>query len=320
MAESLFIATQPKKQGGFKMSFLETLLHGNNEKERKNKAACAAAIVITAILLVIAIIAFSICQIIDSTPAGPNDSNNSEREIETEPQDFGDKSANAVKEGLLVTLDDNHNYKVGEVLHNLQNRTDRPKTANGDNAYSVFNKQSNVATEETCVALNKMLTAFYKATKNEDLILADAYDTEAVDSQNPAFSAGTAVEFKYFTTAQGSFSATGSIVGVNEYKWLYNNAHKYGFVPLSADSNIFRYVGIQFATAIKASGLSFDAFIAKLKAATPENPVFLDSNKNYATYYCSIDQVVVPTNFAYDTDGDNASGVYVTVNFTAPKN
>ena len=42
------------------MSFIETVLDGKTEKERKNKAICAVAIVITAILLIIAII-FSLC-------------------------------------------------------------------------------------------------------------------------------------------------------------------------------------------------------------------------------------------------------------------
>ena len=307
------------------MSFIETLLTGNNEKERKNKAACAAAIVITAILLVIAIIAFSICQIIDSTPAGPNDADDLDREIEVEPKEFGDEK---VKEGLLVTLDDDHPYLIRITPANLQNRDDRPKTSEKDengnpvNAYTVQGRTNSTlaTTEETGKELNKMLTAFYSAVKDDNLIIENAYDTAKEGTQDAIFSAGTAVEFKYFSRDEDGKFIRNPIVGVATYKWLYNNAHKYGFVAISSDSNIFRYVGVPFATAIKTSGLSFDAFIAKLKSATWENPVFLDSNKNYATYYCPINEVVVPTNYHWTTDGDNAGGVYVTVNFTAPIN
>ena len=328
MAELLFKNGSAKKTRRFKMSFLETLLDGTNEKERKNKAACAAAIAITAILLVIAIIAFSICLIIDSTPSGPNDNITSERKIESvEQKAFGGNEANAVKEGLLITLNDGHPFTgTPSNLSSLQNRTDRPKVSQQnsegtyDNAYTVLNKDVNLAiTEETGKALNEMLKAFYNATKNEYLIISDAYNIALSDSQDSIFSAGTVVELKYFSTPP-NYATKDTIAGVNEFKWLYNNAHRYGFIALSEDSNLFRYVGTTFATAIKNSGLSFDAYTAKLKEATYENPVFLDAAKNYATYYCPINNVLVPTDYAYDTDGDNVGGVYVTVDFTKPKN
>lgn len=308
------------------MSFLETLLNGNNEKERKNKAACAAAIAITAILLVIAIIAFSICLIIDSTPAGPNEDPTANRKIENvEQKSFGGGESNAIKEGLLLTLSDEHPFTgTPSNLSSLQNRTDRPKTsqqnADGtyDNAYTVLGKDPNlVTTEETGKALNEMLKAFYNATKNEYLIISNAYNTALSDSQDSIFSAGTVVEFKYFSTPP-DYATKETIVNVNEFKWLYSNAHNYGFIA-SEDSNQFRYVGKIFATAIKNSGLSFDAFCAKLREATYENPVYLDAAKNYATYYRPINNVLVPTDYAYDIGGDNIGGVYVTVDFTKPK-
>ncbi len=309
------------------MSFLETLLDGNNEKERKNKAACAAAIAITAILLVIAIIAFSICLIIDSTPAGPNDSAVDHKIENVEKKSFGGEESNAIKEGLLLTLNNAHRFTgTPSNLVNLQSWEERPKTPEKDaagnpvNAYSVHYKDNSYATRETTIALNEMLKVFYNTKKNGDLIIETAFDSSAIDSQDAVFSAGTAIEFKYFTTDSGRYNETAVITNSGDFSWLYNNAHDYGFVVSSSNSNIFRYVGELFATAIKNSGLSFDAFCAKLKEATYENPVFLDAAKNYATYYCPIDNVLVPTDYAYDTDGDNVGGVYVTVDFTKPKN
>lgn len=300
------------------MSFIETVLDGSNARERKKKALCAVAIVITAILLVIAIVAFSICQIV----VGSSEESSTEepKKHTIEQTKLIELAQNAIYTGNLLTLDNTHRYR-GEVKGELlEGRADRPKLADGvTNAYTVLKaKQSKyILTSAAAIELNKMLTAFYNSTKNEYLIIQTAYDIDNYTSQDAIYTAGTAVEFTYFSNPE-NFQEKKTIVGVQIYNWLYQNAHKYGFIALSSDSNVFRYVGVQFATAIRASGLSFNEFTAKLKLATPENPVFLDANT--ATYYCPINNVQVPVNYEYKTDGDNDGGVYVTVDLTKQKN
>ena len=292
------------------MSFIETALEGKNEKERKNKAVCAVIIVITAILLIFALLAFTICQIVNAI-----DDNDGVTDYKIERTEITSLDPKAVHLGPMLTLDADHSYAGGDEDYfvNLQERTDRPKKEDGTtNAYTVYAK-ADVATDMTASALNRMLTDFYSVIKDDNLIVFSACKTNS--NQAPVFSAGTAVEFKYFTADMSK----DPIDGVATYTWLYENAHTYGFIALDTDRNIFRYVGVEFATAIKAGNDTFDSFTAKLKAATPENPVFLTADKTKAAYYCSIDNVQVPVNYSYTHYGDNVNGVYVVVDFLSPK-
>ena len=294
------------------MSFIETMLDGKTDKERKSKAICAVAIVITAILLVIAIIAFTICQIVVTVGGDEPIDYKIER---TEKKEL---APSAVKLGTMLTLDEDHPYEGGDEDYfvSLQKRNDRPKIEDGSaNAYTVLAQTLNyVTTEATATALNKMLTAFYNTVKDDNLIIFNTYNV-ANSSQDAIFSAGTVIEFKYWDIN----SSKEPIVGVEKYNWLYSNAHKYGFITLESDKNVFRYVGVDFATAMYTNSLSFEAFTAKLKEATPQNPVFLNADKTKAAYYCPIENVQVPVNYESSTSGDNVGGIYVTVDFLTPK-
>ena len=291
------------------MSFIETALEGKNEKERKSKAVCAVAIVITAILLVLAIIAFTICQIVSTVDGGGS---NSDYKIErTEKITLAE---NAVTSGNLLTLDEN-NYYAGIV--------DGVKiyfTAKENNTFLSVrsaNRENFLATQETMTALCNMVNACNNALNDNNLVVAAAYDSKAANSNDAIYSAGTAVAFNYYNN--GELNDEKSITGAEQYLWLYENAHTYGFIAKAQDSNIFRYVGVDFATAIKANNDTFESFTAKLKEATPEKPVFLNTAKTKAAYYCPIDNVQVPVNYSYSHCGDNIGGVYITVDFLTPK-
>ena len=307
------------------MSFFETLLDGNSEKERKEKRVCAIAILVTAVLLVIALIVFAICQVVDATS-----SNNSDKEKDTEEEtvNLGETtvktlSDTAIYSGNLLTLDGNTRYKITpKGLSNLQARTDRPTLADGKtNAYTILSKEKYYATEDTAVNLNKMLKDFYDAKKDEYLLIANAYDIKESDSQDAIFSSGEAIALEYFLDYEtNGISKPTSIAGVSVYKWIYNNAHKYGFIAVSKSSNVFRYVGVQHATAAKSQGLYLNNYLRKLKQATIENPMKLDVNGTAVAYYCPISDVKVPKNYSYVISGDNVDGVIITVSLTSSSN
>ena len=303
------------------MSFFETLLDGNSEKERKEKRVCAIAILVTAVLLVIALIVFAICQVVDATS-----SNNSDKEKDTEEEtvNLGETtvktlSDTAIYSGNLLTLDSSARYK-GEVdVVNLQQRGDRPKTESGDNSYTVLPavRDKYYATEATATALNKMLKAFYEAKKDDNIFISGAYDTTEVDSQDAIYSSGEAIALSYFHDyATNGINDQKSIAGVDIYKWIYSNAHKYGFVALSSTSNVFRYIGTTHATAMKTKGLSFNNYLKQLKNATPDSPMQLDAGGSYIAYYCPISDVKVPKNYKYEISGNNVDGVIITVNLS----
>lgn len=302
------------------MSFLEILLDARSAKERKKKQACAILITVTAILLVIAIIAFAICQVVDATSdKTPAD----DEPAEEAPINLGTTTSKVLSEeakytGNLLTLNNTARYKGNAKVVNLQERSDRPKNDSGDNSYTVLKDSRKYfhATEATAAALNKMLKAFYDAKKDDNLFIANAYNSNEIGTQDAIFSSGEAIALSYFhdyATTQ-SINDQRSIANVDTYKWIYANAHKYGFVAVSASSNVFKYVGVTHATAAKANGLYLDNYLKQLRGATAEAPMKLDAAGNYIAYTCPIANVVVPTNYSYEYSGNNVDGVIVTVN------
>ena len=301
------------------MSFVDTILEASNPQERKKKQICFIAIIVTVILLLIALIAFSICMVVDATA---NNNSDKEKDTEEETVNLGETTAKelsdtAIYSGNLLTLNSTARYKGNADVVNLQKRDDRPKTDSGENAYSVLGavREKYHATEATAAALNKMLTAFYEAKKDDNLLISGAYDITEVDTQDAIFSSGEAIALSYFHDyATNGINDQRSIASVDTYKWIYSNAHKYGFVAVSSSSNIFRYVGVTHATAAKMKGLTFDKYLNQLKSATPESPMKVDASGAYIAYYCPISNVTVPKNYSYEISGNNIDGVIITVN------
>lgn len=307
------------------MSFLEILLDGNNAKERKKKQICVIAIAVTAILLVIAIIAFAICQVVEATS---NNNTDKEKDTAEETVDLGETtvkslSDTAIYSGNLLTLNSTTRYKGDAEVENLQQREDRPKNSEGKNSYTVLPavQTKYYATNDTATALNKMLKAFYEAKKDDNIFISGAYDITAVETQDAIFSSGEAIALSYFHDyAANGINDQRSIANVDLYKWIYSNAHKYGFVSVSANSNIFRYVGVTHATAAKTRGVSFDKYLNQLKNFTSDAPLQIDASGSYIAYYCPIANVTVPKNYSYEISGNNIDGVIVTVNLSKSAN
>ena len=307
------------------MSFFETLIDGSNEKERKQKKLCAIVILVTAVLLVIALIAFTICQVVAATS---NNNSDKEKDTEEETVNLGETtvktlSDTAIYSGNLLTLDSSHRYKGDVDVVNLQQREDRPKNSEGKNAYTVLPAvQSKYhATEETAKALNKMLKAFYDAKKDDNLFISGAYDTSKIDDQDAIYSSGETIALSYFHDyAANGINDQRTIAGVDTYKWIYANAHKYGFVAVSSNSNEFRYIGVTHATAMKTKGLSLNNYLKQLKNATPDSPMQLDASGSHIAYYCPIDDVKIPKNYSYEISGNNVDGVIITVNISKSTN
>lgn len=298
------------------MSFFEILLDAGNARERKKKQACAILIAITAILLVIAIIAFVICQVVDATAEKePDDKETQEAPISIGATATKQLSEEAIYSGNLLTLNDSRHYKGRPELLNVESQRKEM------NAFiSLFGNKANfMATADTVKALCNMVTDCNKALDNDDnLVLSGAYDSSAISTQSGIYSSGEAVAIS--CCFEGSTQDIRPINEVAKYKWIYNNAHKYGFIAASANSNVFRYVGVTHATAAKANGLYLDNYLKQLKNATAEAPMKLDAMGSCIAYTCPIANVVVPTNYSYEISGNNVDGVIVTVNLKSAAN
>ncbi len=152
-------------------------------------------------------------------------------------------------------------------------------------------------------ALDNMLVNFYKNNKNK--LVIDASKTEC--------------NVPYAHNSDGKYSIKietineETIVGVALYKWIFDNAHTYGFVY---NGNTFTYVGTAAAAYMKTnSNMSHSAFISKIKSVSANISVKV-STVNYQMYYISADatEIKVPKNYNYTVIADGADGYIITVN------
>lgn len=308
------------------MSFLETLLSGNTAKERKKKQICAIVIAATAFLLAISIIAFAICQVVDATMHLTSNKEKDDTETEA-PVDLGETTTIQLSEkliysGNLLTLSNDNHYNEKPVLIDIESAR---KERDPEPFISLYkDKHKLMATPDTANNLFDMVIDSNKALKNENgeeddnLFLSNAYHIDKIESQDGIYSSGEAVAIGYCFN-----SDINNIHPINEepkYKWIYNNAHKYGFIAVSKSSNVFRYVGKQHAAAAKFHGLYLNNYLKKLKQATIENPLKLDAAGTAVAYYCPINDVKVPKNYSYVISGDNVNGVIITVSLTSSSN
>lgn len=234
--------------------------------------------------------------------------------------------------GHLLLLNNEHSFSGNAPVVLIKSK-ERPQTDASSNAYTIGQMDKFSGTEEAIDALNSMIKAFYNYSKDDNLYIANAYDTEKIDIQDAVYASGTAFELKYFSAASVSdWSKKDSIYGVSTYNWIYNNAHKYGFVTVPGisgtddegneiGSNVFRYVGIPHASAAKAKKQSFDSYLEMLNDTTPEAPLSIKANNvRYAIYYLSASsEHKVPTEYEYSVSGNNTDGYIITVNLSKKK-
>ena len=101
---------------------------------------------------------------------------------------------------------------------------------------------------EAADAFNLMMTDFYNAKKEKVNVVA-AYSIDEDNSEN--FKNALAVKLNF----KNADDVSTSIYNANgakdwKYDWIYDNAAKYGFVPITMqeeNGNVFRYVGLASA-------------------------------------------------------------------------
>ena len=226
--------------------------------------------------------------------------------------------------GDLLLLDATH------PLHKTTSVTlmsvERPKTDTGSSIYSVRNTASLSLRADVLKQFNAMMEDFYKQTKDDNLLVYDAYDSSK-SSQAAIYESGASLSLGYYTPLNnGEYARNESIYGVEVYNWIYDNCHKYGFTLLESEaeidddgeyigSNVFRYVGIPHATAMAERKLSFEDYLSYLKENTSAaKPLGI---MTYAIYYLGAqDSHVVPEKYEYSVSGNNADGFIITVDLS----
>jgi hypothetical protein len=232
--------------------------------------------------------------------------------------------ADQLYSGTLLILDDNHKYQGKTEFIILRNAENRPKTSTGGHAYSILSKGATDELDfrgspEAVDALHLMIKEFYMAKGDDNLCIVNAFTKANADTIDPIYASGNSFAFNYYFEYPGEDK---SIYGVDKYSWIYNNAHKYGFINVEtgeeSGSNVFRYVGIPHATYMRTKKLDLEAYIELLKSATPEAPLLTKIGKyTYASYFIAdgADQVV-PADYNYTVSGNNSDGYIITAIIT----
>ena len=262
-----------------------------------------------------------------------------------------------VHKGDLILVNNTYKYVFPETAPSLVPViSDRKSHGTSASGYTIFSfyTQSDLSLcakvdEETHQKLLAFTDGFYTATSNSDLFIfdEDGYRTEA--DQNAKHNAkpteysaagtsehhtGKVVDFYVYTgTSRGSLDDPG---WANTFKWVYDNAYKYGFIHryptlkeevtgVDYEPYHFRQVGYAHAYYMTKNDLCLEEYLELLKTTyTPASPLEFrgDDGNSYMVYYVAAAEgettkLTVPAELEYTVSGDNMGGFIVTVNVGA---
>lgn len=236
-----------------------------------------------------------------------------------------------INKGDLVLVNKTYEYKFSEDLNIVDIYSNR------NDYYTV--KDMEVSLESSVInQLNAMMEAYYKANKNTDIRVIEAYRSkEEQDKQVSGNKTDVTGGYSDYNTARsfalGSFPADGTsyyLLDEGVYSWIYDNMQNYGFIlryPVSKDlitgmpssTYRFRYVGVPHAIYIAQNNLTLEEYIENIRSYNKDKPLKVtDGTKNYDIYYVpanvnNVTEVPVPTDKTYTISGNNIDGFIVTV-------
>lgn len=303
------------------MSFL---FEGGSLSKQKKKKATFRAICVTLILLAATVTFLLGYFAVSAIISGAQSTKENEEQINIGDTTVITLTESDIYKGDLLLLDATHPLQ-SEVPVTLIAPT-RPKNEKtGTPVYSLMGTGTLSLNEQALKQFNLLAEAFFKSSGDDNLLIYNAYDGTK-SSQAAIYESGSTLSLGYYSlNSEGEYVRNASIYGVGTYNWVYNNAHKYGFILLSEEageddqgSNVFRYVGIPHATAMHTKRLSLSEYMEKLKETSPEEPMAITANRSsYAIYYLSsTDEHRVPISYEYDISGNNADGYVITVNLS----
>ena len=185
-------------------------------------------------------------------------------------------------------------------------------------------------------AFNQMMVDAYKNISNAEIEVNAAYrnfEDQVLYSSTPAgeseFHTGMAFRLVHSSESEKGVPINDATLN-GKYNWLYENAHKYGFIVRYPEkkaaitgqdgiSHIFRYVGVAHATYIYENDLCLEEYLKLLRDTyTYESPLAIKGadGKSYQVYYAEADEsssITVSARYGYEISGDNMNGYIVTM-------
>ena len=257
-----------------------------------------------------------------------------------------------VHTGDLLLINEEHPYvfpeREPEMVPVLNGRESHGTSASGNPIYSYYTQLG----IDKCAKMDgKVLEIFqtwaddfYKATGNSDLFIFDEDGYRTKDEQAAKYSSNPIDYAKAGATEHHTgkvidlYVFTGKVTGklddegfAHIFKWIYDNAYKYGFIHRYPDSKInvtgvdfepyhFRYVGYPHAYYMYKNELCLEEYLDKVKTCTSDEPLEFraEDGVNYMVYYVPASEggttsLTVPAEYTYTVSGNNADGFIITV-------
>lgn len=306
------------------MSFINNLL-GKTEEQRKKNLIMAIYITIAVVLLLtIAIIATLIADNADKLPEGSPDGT-LEQSAEPVTKTF---DINDTKKGTLLVVSmstDKYDFTLNAESTLRQMSTNIPKV-DGVAVYTLAN-DSFRANAEALSALNRMAKDFVEQnTENADkkLTVWTAYRSEATQTALNSSVSGGHSDFHTGMLFELTINdSSKSIKDDAAFKWIYDNAHKYGFIDrypedkssetgISGFDNAFRYVGVTHATYMKENNLCLEEYVKLLQNSNGTPLIAGEYSITYAKINASGKTEVALPSASATISGDNMGGIIIT--------
>lgn len=288
-------------------------------------------IAVTAALLVVALLSLAIVSIANAVRAKNPEDETTPAPTNGIPSGYVTTTfvENQLYKGNLILVNDTYAYNAAANadVEMIIIQNGRAKNDNG-NLYSSNAVMASVQ-KEALDALNTMIVAFYETSGDDNLWV----NLGSVGTTTGIYAAGNTFELRYTTGVQGAEKPP--ISESNTYDWIFENAYKYGFVPMfeapdaetttgegetatESQEHIFRYVGTVHAQIMKDRKITtFEKYLTYLRENTSasKNVGATVDKKAYKVYYLAGDaQQIIPEKYK-DTcviSGDNMSGYIVT--------
>ena len=320
----------------------ETVTVKNNISRQK----IVIAIFVIIALIVLAFTTLIIGQVIKN--AGTPDNPDVNKDLTYIPKEAGD-----YKLGSLLLVNEDFTYELSNDFSNMINLYEYQKAEKND-AYTHINGYTTYSLTYVSIALEtNTLNAFnqmildYCATL--DLSGADKNSASNLVVAWGGYTESTKHEYKddianigkdYYDHGLGTTltlkSYEPSVVVTEEilktdFNWIYQNAHKYGFIIRFPDSCKdhtgfdgskrihLRYVGVEHATYIHENNICLEKYLEQLRSSHSVNSPLTVAvgEKTYQIYYVKYNgnptSVPVPKGSTYTISGDNMNGFIVSV-------
>ena len=317
----------------------------NGSDNNRRKMVIAIFVVIALILAAFATLIIG--KLVNELPLNPGVPSNGDF-------DYIPLYAEDMKKGNLIIINDQFKYDIPKDLSNMVDVFDYMYNDSNASFTSINNKllysltfDYITLTQPTLDALNTMLMDYCKTIdlKNADSKSASnieiawgGYSDETKDQYDSDLSS---IGKDYYDHALGTtivikkHSDHSRINEANfkkEFAWIYENAHKYGFIIRYPDacanhtgqnSNVrihYRYIGAEHATYMHENNICLEEYIDLLKTKhnSASNPLSVETESGkYDIYYIQFNgnptTVPVPKGAKYTISGDNMNGFIVSV-------